>query len=201
MGLFSIGRRSGSRDPMRESAAMTTVYLLEWNRKFEQFLRAKVGELEARVAAQQSRLSTQAETEAREIWVDELPLLDDLEEGYTEAETAPYLDGFDDTLLGVEAAPPVVEEHPVLVNSADYLSLLGVDSGDKPPAKDEWANAEISDEVATTPVETLPEIENLESVRVNEVGDLEILEDKNLDEWHTELPDAVPEDYVWPNLD
>jgi hypothetical protein len=53
---------------MRESAALTTVYLLEQNRRFEQFMRQKVDELEVRVAAQQARLSTQEEAEEQELW-------------------------------------------------------------------------------------------------------------------------------------
>jgi hypothetical protein len=53
---------------MRESAALTTVYLLEQNQKFEQFMRQKVDELESRVAAQQARLSTREEVEERELW-------------------------------------------------------------------------------------------------------------------------------------
>ena len=56
--LSALGRGNQKKDPMRESAALTTVYLLEQNQKFEQFMRQKVDELESRVAAQQARLST-----------------------------------------------------------------------------------------------------------------------------------------------
>jgi hypothetical protein len=66
--LSALGRGNQKKDPMRESAALTTVYLLEQNQKFEQFMRQKVDELESRVAAQQARLSTREEVEERELW-------------------------------------------------------------------------------------------------------------------------------------
>ena len=66
--LSALGRGNQKKDPMRESAALTTVYLLEQNQKFEQFMRQKVDDLESRVAAQQARLSTRAEVEERELW-------------------------------------------------------------------------------------------------------------------------------------
>ena len=61
--LSTLGRNKQKKDPMRESAALTTVYLLEQNRKFKVFMRQKVEELETRVAAQQARLATRAEAE------------------------------------------------------------------------------------------------------------------------------------------
>jgi hypothetical protein len=66
--LSALGRRNQSKDPMRESAALTTVYLLEQNQKFEHYMRQKVDDLEARVAAQQARLSTREQTEEQELW-------------------------------------------------------------------------------------------------------------------------------------
>lgn len=66
--LSAFGRGKQKRDPMRESAALTTVYLLEQNQQFEQFMRQKVDELESRVAAQQARLSTREEAEEQELW-------------------------------------------------------------------------------------------------------------------------------------
>ena len=48
-------RTNPERDAMRESTALTTVYLLELNQKFEGYMRRKVEELEGRVAAQQAR--------------------------------------------------------------------------------------------------------------------------------------------------
>lgn len=53
LGLFRRG--NPERDAMRESTALTTVYLLELNQKFEGYMRRKVEELEGRVAAQQAR--------------------------------------------------------------------------------------------------------------------------------------------------
>ncbi|MCP4290076.1 MAG: hypothetical protein GY792_37635, partial [Gammaproteobacteria bacterium] len=101
-------------DPMRESAAMTTVYLLEWNQKFEQFLRVKVGELEARVAAQQARLSTKEEEAEREIWADDLTYLDGL--GAEFAAPEPEYQA----VLPQPSAPPVVE-----LSSLDDYSASG----------------------------------------------------------------------------
>ena len=66
--LSALGRGKPQTDPMRASAALTTVYLLEQNQKFEQFMRRKVEELEARVAAQQARLSSREQAEERELW-------------------------------------------------------------------------------------------------------------------------------------
>ena len=45
-------RNGDSSQGIRQSTALTTVYLLEMNRKFESFMRDKVEELEGRVAAQ-----------------------------------------------------------------------------------------------------------------------------------------------------
>jgi len=66
-GLF--GNKT-KKDPMRQSSAMTTVYLLQQNQKFEQFMRAKVDDLETRVAAQQARLSANEEQAEKEVWAD-----------------------------------------------------------------------------------------------------------------------------------
>lgn len=66
--LSTLGRGNQKKDPMRESAALTTVYLLEQNQKFERFMQQKVDDLESRVAAQQARLSTREEAEERELW-------------------------------------------------------------------------------------------------------------------------------------
>ncbi len=113
-GLFSLGRPTNS-DPMRESAAMTTVYLLEWNQKFEQFLRVKVGELEARVAAQQARLSTKEEKAEREIWADDLTYLDGLGDEFAALEPEEQAD-----LAQPSDPPPGVE-----LSSLDDYSASG----------------------------------------------------------------------------
>ena len=59
----ALSRRSHSADAMREATAQTTVMLLEQNRKFELWLRQKIEALEARVSAQEARLSREADTE------------------------------------------------------------------------------------------------------------------------------------------
>lgn len=75
-GILSLGSKT-KKDPMRQSSAMTTVFLLQQNQKFEQFMKAKVDDLETRVAAQQARLSAKEEQVEKEIWTD-LDGLDDL---------------------------------------------------------------------------------------------------------------------------
>jgi hypothetical protein len=54
---FLNALRSGGSDAIRESASLTTAYLLEQNRKFEGFIREKISTLESRVNVQRSRLS------------------------------------------------------------------------------------------------------------------------------------------------
>ena len=54
--LFSAFK-GNAPDPIRQSASLTMAALLEQNRKFEAFMRRKVEDLEARVVAQQARLS------------------------------------------------------------------------------------------------------------------------------------------------
>ena len=62
---FLDALKGGGGDAIRQSTSLTMAYLLEQNRKFEAYMRGKVEELEARVAAQQARLAA-AETEAEE---------------------------------------------------------------------------------------------------------------------------------------
>lgn len=57
MGLLDA-LRGDNNDVMRHSTSVTMAYLLAQNRKFEAFMGQKAEELEARVAAQQARLST-----------------------------------------------------------------------------------------------------------------------------------------------
>jgi hypothetical protein len=66
MGFLNALRGAGP-DAMRESASLTTAYLLEQNRKFEAFMREKIAQLESRVTVQHSRLSLKSlEAEAHE---------------------------------------------------------------------------------------------------------------------------------------
>jgi hypothetical protein len=133
--LSALGRGNQQKDPMRESAALTTVYLLEQNQKFEQFMRQKVDDLESRVAAQQARLSTREEVEERELWA----ALESFEVPPDTAQT-PGLAAADETVVGIVAEPvdelmawdddPGVEE-PVYVGVTaapeeipDYLALM-----------------------------------------------------------------------------
>jgi hypothetical protein len=60
--LRQLIRRNESANPIRESAAMTTVYLLEMNRRFELFVRAKIEELEGVVTGLEARAASQRES-------------------------------------------------------------------------------------------------------------------------------------------
>jgi hypothetical protein len=143
--LASLGRSGGKKDPMRESAALTTVYLLEQNQKFERFMQQKVDELESRVAAQQARLSTRAETEERELWA-ALEAVEDLDDVLAQAEPVDSDDPmseaqFDigdelsestEALLTPEASEPSTGAKEEAV--PDYLALMG---GTATPSEDD----------------------------------------------------------------
>jgi len=76
------------------------VYLLEQNRKFEAYMRGKVGELEARVAAQQARLAV-VEGEAEESAAPSALLVDEVSPLPPEPAAAP---GGDDLFAEERAA-------------------------------------------------------------------------------------------------
>jgi hypothetical protein len=125
--LSTLGRNKQKKDPMRESAALTTVYLLEQNRKFEVFMRQKVEELETRVAAQQARLATKEEAEEQELWA----ALESFEEAEktaaqepVEDEDLPAADGqSEDEALDVDETPELVSPEEV-EPMPDYLALM-----------------------------------------------------------------------------
>jgi hypothetical protein len=129
LAAFSRGRQK--KDPIRESSALTTIYLLEQNQKFEQFMRQKMDELDSRVAAQQARLSTREETEERELWAalesfEEIDALSGAVGAADEGQTATdaELDVADETPLAphVEVSEPAVMEAPE--PTPDYLTLM-----------------------------------------------------------------------------
>ena len=76
--LLARFRNGDNSQGIRQSTALTTVYLLEMNRKFESFMRDKVEELEGRVAAQQARLSTKAEMADANVAWDEALIEEDV---------------------------------------------------------------------------------------------------------------------------
>lgn len=139
-GLLSSLKR-GSQDQAQASSAATAAWLLEWNQKFEQFMRVKVDELEARVAAQQARLSIRAEEEER-AWADELLHLDDLEE-----RPGGERDVSGDGSIAAEETEDVVED--IEEPSPDYIGLMG---GASP------ASVEIEDTLEDNSPETSPEV-------------------------------------------
>jgi hypothetical protein len=69
--LLTLFRKDTGSQAMRQSAALTTVYLLELNRKFEAFMREQVDRLEGRVSAQQARQAGRAVS--AETWEDHVP--------------------------------------------------------------------------------------------------------------------------------
>ncbi|GAB4442453.1 MAG: hypothetical protein Kow0031_24580 [Anaerolineae bacterium] len=73
--LQRLFRKNQETDPIRESAALTTVYLLELNQKFEAFVREKIAQLEPVVSSLEARGGQSEEDE----WGDE-PNLDKNEE-------------------------------------------------------------------------------------------------------------------------
>jgi hypothetical protein len=160
---FSRGRQK--KDPIRESSALTTIYLLEQNQKFEQFMRQKVDELDSRVAAQQARLSTREETEERELWA----ALESFEDIDTSVVVAA-----DEGPTGAEAGLDVADEAPaapigeVLEPAAmeapeptpDYLTLMagGPEATEVGVPINELADhPPLTVEEADTNVDTVPE--------------------------------------------
>jgi hypothetical protein len=164
--LLARFRNGDNSQGIRQSTALTTVYLLEMNRKFEGFMQDKVEELEGRVAAQQARLSAKPET-ADVDWddtlieeevnpVDELewrrdvvPIVDVI------SEPAPPLAGTETTISTNRDAPiiegPTLEHEPETepeepAEIPDYMTLLVGDQTD--------VEAEV-EEPAVQPVEQI----------------------------------------------
>jgi hypothetical protein len=163
---------------MQESAALTTVYLLEQNQKFEQYMRQKVDELESRVAAQQARLSSRAEAEEREMWTalepfgefDETtpesepaaPTTGSMVEVEIDLNTQKDLSEWDEEIPGEPIENPL---EPTTVNEPeplpDYLTLMG---GTMPLQSAEMA----TEEVVTDPSAAQPAIDELDNVTQDE---------------------------------
>ena len=171
-------RPPADRDAMRESTALTTVYLLELNQKFEGYMRRKVEELEGRVSAQQARYTSASivgeeprpvevagagfeaddsfDFDSSELLVEPL--------GSTEADS-------NDVSLPQMAAPsPASSAAEPVAEITDYLSLLGGTSPSDP---------------GRSPLETWAESPDLPGELVER--DLDLAEDDN--EWDTTLSD------------
>jgi hypothetical protein len=104
-----LKQRGQASEAMRQSATLTTAYLLEQNRKFEAFMRARIAKLEGRVAGQQARVTARAEQETGGDW----------EPGEEEASLAAQ--------AGVRDAIPQVSIEP--------LAALDEDDWDEPPVE------------------------------------------------------------------
>jgi hypothetical protein len=133
---LTLFRKDTGSQAMRQSAALTTVYLLELNRKFEAFMREQVDRLESRVSAQQARLSAKAPVEAE--WEDAFPVeaertaatieFDEVAPlepaaGFGEADDMKTADN-DHNTLSEQSSQPVQTEMP------DYTALLIGDTAD-----------------------------------------------------------------------
>lgn len=220
--LSAFGRGAQKKDPMRESAALTTVYLLEQNRKFERFMQQRIDELESRVAAQQARLSTREEAEERELWaaleaggdVDEVMApLEPVTENEPEPET-PFDTG-DEPVGWPEAVPapqaPVPSTKPEGEAVPDYLALMGgaVEAEAKAEVESSLALASASDE------ETFPADQNEppDDIPVDEeelpspAGDFTEQTDETaeivpwMEAFSVAAPDSDEADALWPELE
>jgi hypothetical protein len=222
--LSALGRGNQQKDLMRESAALTTVYLLEQNQKFEQYMRQKVDELESRVAAQQARLSTRAETEERELWA----ALESFEVPPDATRTAeePGMDDMvienvpepEDELMDWDDSPGV--EEPLNAGSTaepeeipDYLALMsgavmepagpdGIEPEIDPPGADDRLEPDMAEfdepNLVTSGDEAVPVIEPKDEPEIISEGwpskDVSIA----LPEAATELPADNVESEDWP---
>lgn len=218
--LSAFGRGAQKKDPMRESAALTTVYLLEQNRKFERFMQQRIDELESRVTAQQARLSTREEAEERELWAaleaggeaDEMiaplePVADD------EPGSEALFDSGDELVGWPEAVPapeaPVPSTKPEGEAVPDYLALMG-------GAVEAEAKAEVESSLAlASDEETFPADQNEppDDVPVDErelpspAGDFTEQTDETaeivpwVEAFSVAAPDSDEADDLWPELE
>jgi hypothetical protein len=220
--LSAFGRGAQKKDPMRESAALTTVYLLEQNRKFERFMQQRIDELESRVAAQQARLSTREEAEERELWaaleaggdVDEVMApVGPATENEPEPET-PFDSGDEPAEWAVPAPEaPVPSTKPEGEAVPDYLALMG--GAVEVEAKAE-AEAEVKkDSTSASDEERFPADQNEppDEVPVDEeelpspVGDFTEQTDETaeivpwMEAFSLAPPDSDEADDLWPELE
>jgi hypothetical protein len=143
-----------SQEAIRRSTAMTTVYLLEMNRKFEAYMRQTVETLEARVAAQEARTSASGAEAAKpaardEAWAEEVVPVEDVGREVDRGGAmstpmrgmVPAADEASSVVAEENIAPLTAPGEPETV--PDYMSLLGasIDSetetaADEVPAED-----------------------------------------------------------------
>jgi hypothetical protein len=213
--LTLLGRGRGSQDRIRESTAMTTVYLLEMNRKFEAYMRLQVDALEKRVAATQARPGKAVE---EELAADVQPIAETVSDDKTADVAVEPVATAQISLRdsGVAAQPEVDDEaefevEPQLEPELDYLSLLGGTHPDEAVAAPESEDSVDQDDLvetiteATASAEPVAEDDSLidepRSTQVSmlgghtalgveaaDVGDL--LEEDGT--WETALPDDGP---------
>jgi hypothetical protein len=185
MPIWDLLKQHGQgAEAMRQSATLTTAYLLEQNRKFEAFMRARIAELEGRVAGQQARLTARAEQEtggAGELGEEEASLApqagagdvipqvsieplaalgeDDWDEPPVEANEPP------DWLAELKSSPPTLEgvEAPDRDEAEEAIPGDQAGAGATPPAEAEeppgWQAVLVGPSPAKPPAATAPEAE------------------------------------------
>jgi hypothetical protein len=129
--LQQLFRRNESANPIQESAAMTTVYLLEMNRKFEQFVRAKIEELEGVVTGLEARAASQHWRDEVDKAVSPQPEVD----GEEPAEPSPLPETDDADKGRTVSFGPTADAEPAgtpssLPQVADGYGSLRTDDGD-----------------------------------------------------------------------
>lgn len=138
MGLFNAlrGGGKGQTDAMRQTTTLTMAYLLEQNRQFEAYMREKVEELEARVAAQQARASVK---------------IDGVDEATRPMTPAAVLDGTQ------PAAPPgAVDDDILSFFSADFELDKAEDNAAVAPSERPAAEVEAEAQPGVRAEETAP---------------------------------------------
>lgn len=197
--LSALGRNKPKRDPMRESAALTTVYLLEQNRKFEQFMRQKVDELEVRVAAQQARLSTREETEEQELW--------EALESFETADTASPEAAADELTAEFEPAEDLLTA--LEPDDEDTLESLNVDETEAMPdylalMRGDPADVEGDEPLAETETPTVPTppVEGeADDIFAEDLSEDETMWPEAYEAFPVSLPETDLTEESWPGLE
>ncbi len=180
LNLLRPGRGNGQAEAIRQSTSLTMAYLLAQNRKFEQWMREKVAELEERVAGERTHQANEVEAEEPEWELEAEAPPDPMEEA-----TVTFMDLEQDTAplapttfvppppapeaaeavesLPEEPPPPEPEPEP---DPPGWAAMLGVEPApetEPPPPAEAESNAVDEPAAATEeePALSLVPVENL----------------------------------------
>jgi len=197
-------RPPADRDAMRESTALTTVYLLELNQKFEGYMRRKVEELEGRVSAQQARYTSasMAEEEPRPVeavggdfetddsfdFEPPEPLVEPL--GMTDDDRGSDASELQMTDLALETSPTKLVNDD---DAPDYLSLLGGNS----PSNDDEAPLETWPDSPDLPGELVERDLDLSDAPLFSPAADDLANEEGDDDWNTSLSGDEDEAEAW----